>query len=115
MNQTFIDDGYTRDGRVNPVPGLHAGLVFTFRPALPEARHAFQLKRDRAQTAGDEGAYTANVADTVAGHVASWVAPEKFREVSPANVRRLHPAVLAAVLDQVLGYEAPDALADQKN
>lgn len=113
MESAFIDDGMTREGRVAGEPGLHAGLTFSFRPALPEERYQFARATDL-----DGKAYVKRVAGVLDRHVIEWDAKDgKGQTVakSAENIARLHPNILGKALDQVLGYTAAEAAADAKN
>lgn len=116
MDPVFIDDGYNRDGHVAAQPGLHGALTFRYRPALPEERFQYALTKDRD---GDGKAYVRRMALLLAKHLQEWDAA-RGPDQSPVPITaealtRLHPNVLNGVLDQVLGYTAADARADEKN
>lgn len=113
MDSVFIDDGYTRQGYIAAAPRLHGALRCTYRPALPEERFEFVRQQDP-----DARAYCRRMAAWLDKHVLGWDAKNSKGESvakGPEAFLRLHPEVLNKLYEQVMGYSAGDAEADEKN
>lgn len=114
---TWIDDGYTQDGKVEPVAGMHGGLTFKFRPAPDHVRNTYRRILDRnchgdlkaeMKAAEDEAQY---VVDVLVKQIVSWNGRDKVDE---AGVKALHPDARSKAFDLVWAY--PKTLeADAKN
>lgn len=99
---TLIDDGYTRNVRINAVPRLHGQLDFVFRPASLSERSTYN-REVRAKP--PEKDYEPGV-ELIVRKIAKWsIGPDK---PTKEQVMRMHPQLYSRVLDCVLGYVAPD-------
>ena len=86
----LINDGHTRKGRINAVPGLHGQLDFEFRPMLAADVEAFEAMLDKAKAGR---AQVELIAALVAKQLVSWSEPENPKE--QASILRLpHPVLL---------------------
>jgi hypothetical protein len=101
-----LEDGYTVEGRTKekdkdgdalPV------LVFTYRPAMPDAIYRFEYATTFAKSGTDQLDATANF---VAEHVTAWDASTsgKPAALTAANIRRLPMAVLQDVVRILLKW-----------
>lgn len=120
MPGIFIEDGFTLKGRVEPLPGLHGGVSFTYRPALP-ARVAAYLKADKSTPDKELAADIKLIRE----HVSDWDATEKGEGAdseaeAPApldekTLRRVYYPVLQAMINHVCSYTASVWDAAEKN
>lgn len=106
MSQTddfVIDDGYTEQGYIAPVEGLHGALEFTFRPILP-------ARRDAVARNDGEGFVTA-AAKELAKAIKSWSASAggKALPVTEHNIRSAKPRLFDRLWLVVAGYQPSDA------
>lgn len=102
----YIEDGETRDGFVAPIPRLHDGARFKFRPTLPRER-AIILDAMRGKTEPD-GVDLAGA--VIAERVKEWDVMRKAGAVplDPAQTVRIHPALLQSIYQIVLGLQPSD-------
>ena len=99
------DDGYTFDGYIAPVDGLHGELRFSYRPFLAAEKSTLQHK---VKMASDP---TLHYADAVAGRLTAWslVGPKgEGVLITAASMRRVNPPLLDKLMDIVLGLRATD-------
>src|SRR5690554_1476850 len=80
----LIDDGYTRDGYISEVPGLHGDTGFKFRSVLHNER---EQVIEQMRTPGRETT-TAIMAQVICRQVVSWDIPVRLE---PDQVCRLIP------------------------
>ncbi|WP_207398182.1 hypothetical protein [Bremerella alba] len=102
----FIDDGYTHEACLAAVPGLHAALVFTYRPMTHEARDQVAQAVAR-QTSGTTA--TELLAHAIAAHVTTWNAS---CEVSADEIQKLVPGLFDKVYAILAGARPSDPLPD---
>ena len=125
----FIDDGYTRDFKIDAVPGLHPALSGTFRPVLPDERIRLRVTNLGSRDGGGCAFRTAKV---VADHLLSWDA-KQFKVKKAASgaetgeievveapckaewIVKLQADLFSKLENIVLGYEPAEAIADAKN
>lgn len=98
--QAFIDDGYNRTVGLKEIPNIRAGVEFTYRPLA--GTEASKIKG--AWVRGDEDAGE-KVLAMMADRISSWNLP---RPVEVENLRKLQEPVFSAMLNILLGYQAPD-------
>lgn len=96
-----IDDGYTEDGFIAAVPGLHPELRFTYRPVRREERATW----GRGLEGCNPAAQTRKTNELLAKHVASWsaVAP-----ITAENVGRLRQTLFDKLFAVVMQERASD-------
>lgn len=105
----IIDDGYTLDGHIAPVPGIHEGLTFTYRPMTKRQLAAMESRIRKAKD-DDEGERVA--AETIAAHVTTWDAKNSRDDVAAVtaeNVLNMQTLLNVALFNIVRGYRANDA------
>jgi hypothetical protein len=101
----FIDDGCTRDGRVEGVPGIFVDVRFSYRPAT-SADIAEQVIRTRDL---DDVAWHKLMSEKLAKHIVSWNIRNKNNEVipiTPENCGRLINPVFMKLYMIINGSEA---------
>lgn len=108
MKETFIiEDGYTEDGYIAAVPGLHPALRFRFRPMLPEEREAISdVIRQKPIAQGNK-----LMCEALAARIKSWSATNNKGEpleITPSNVAKLRPKLQGSVYSIIAGYQASD-------
>ena len=125
----FIDDGYTRDFRIDAVPGLHPALSGTFRPVLPDERIRLRVTNLGSRDGGGCAFRTAKVLEA---HILDWDAKQikkkdgggetyklvmEFVEapVKAEWIVKLQADLFSKLENIVLGYEPAEAIADAKN
>lgn len=99
------DDGYTFDGYIAPVDGLHGELRFSYRPFVAAEKSTLQHK---VKMAADPTLY---YADAVAARLTAWslVGPKgEGVLITPAAMRRVNPPLLDKLLNIVLGIDPSD-------
>jgi hypothetical protein len=101
------EDGFTLKGRVEPLPGLHDGVSFTYRPALP-ARVAAWTK---AKGVSAEKNLAADL-KLLTEHVTEW---DDDAPIDEPTLRRVYYPVLQQMIDHVTGYSASVWEAAEKN
>lgn len=112
----FIEDGYTVEGYVDPVKGLHGPLAFTFRPILSTERAKVLSKwvsakeGEKLKLSDDEGNINLR-AQTLVNQLASWEIRNSAGDVvgiTTDTAKRLHPALLDKVFNRILGLDPRD-------
>ena len=111
MYETFIEDGYTYDGLINPEPGLHDGLTFKYRPILPPDRAVIISEIDSTLASG-----AARRAETLAGaacirQLVSWDLTRldgSQVEISVDNVLRVQPGAFGRLFKICMGGAPSD-------
>ena len=104
---SYIPDGYDELGYIRPVPRIHLGLRFRFRPLLVEERS--RLVEAAGKMRGD--AYDRKCAAELAGKLLEWDLRDGADEavpLTPANLLRLKPQLFQRLFAIVLGSEAGD-------
>jgi hypothetical protein len=104
---TFIADGYTQPGYIQPVDRLHDAMRFRFRPVLIEERSRLS---DLATTVSSAG-YLRQMAALLAEKLVTWDVTDHLGnevEVSAANLLRLQPELLLKLERIVLGVLPSD-------
>lgn len=107
MRSDYINDGYTEEGYIALVPGLHGELRFTFRPFLVEERSQVTagLREVKAEL------HNRKYAIEAAKKVVAWNLTDsggKAVEVKADNVYRLRPALFDRLIDIMLGMKPSD-------
>ncbi len=109
----YIDDGYTEDGYIAAIPGLHGEFRFTFRPMLVAERSTVLGKHvlDLPESQQD-----ITFAKAMASRLKSWSLVDKNGKPVPINqdvAMRLKPALFRRLFAIIAGTEAadPDPLA----
>lgn len=104
---SYFDDGYTRAGFIAPVPMLHAGMRFVFRPARVEQRSRLNAAARRLPA----HRYDRRVAAFAACQLVAWDVTDGRGHpvpISPAALLRLHPELFVRLTRIVLGWIAAD-------
>lgn len=101
----LIDDGYTQRSTIAAVPGVHAGMTFSFRPAIHEEREALSDAIQRARG----GKISEVMHKAVLDHVVAWDAP---LELKAEQVRRLRPSLIDKLYSSIIGMRPSDDPAD---
>jgi hypothetical protein len=107
IRASYFEDGYTRPGYIAPLPLMHAGLRFTYRPALVEERS--QLNDAARQLASH--LYDRHVAAFTSEKLVVWDLTDSENQpvpISPRALLRLHPEVFVRLSRIVLGWIASD-------
>ncbi len=104
----LISDGLTLDGSLPPRPGIHDGLRFKYRPALPAAVYDYQA----ATRMGNGADRMKAVSKLLVAHLAEWDAGEP---ISDASFRRVPQPDLERLLDFVTVYTSAEIEGDLKN
>lgn len=105
----FLDDGYSEDGVIPEVKGLHPEVRFRFRPALLADKQRYW--KGFADASPDEQAK--RTATLIASHVEGWNLTEGRPVV--AQVLKMRPAIIDGIVVRILGYSPADEAADAKN
>ncbi len=103
MDLAYIHDGYTRNGHIKAVPGLHPEVKFTFRPATAAQVELILGKTRREQ---NDDAVTSFHSQVIASHVIEWdIQDEKKRplEIKVDKIRRLQSGVFGKLFGMVIG------------
>ncbi len=104
----YIPEGYTEEGYIREVPGLHGPVRFTFRPMLVVERAA--LFGQRMLSMPDE-LQDRRCADVLCGCLVSWSVTDaegRPLAVTAENILRLKPALFQRMLAIVSGVEPSD-------
>ena len=99
----FVDDGFTRDFRIEAVRGRHPELTGSYRPALIDQRFAWQRAIGKDDTAERVRVGCA----IIQRHVLDWNARNGTGEKAPIKedyLKRLPAPLFDKLLDIVLGY-----------
>ena len=104
-----IEDGYTRGGYIEPIPRLHQGMYFEYRPMLPEEVADFHVAIDRAAATGGRGT-NGVICQRLADHIKAWseVQPKSGEKlpIKAETIKRLPPALLMDLRGIVQGSRA---------
>lgn len=109
---SFIDDGYTEEGYIAGVAGIHGPLSFTYRPMLPETRDRLLRSQQRDIAAGHKEART-----ELAKHVQDWDLKDRKGNAVPktaANIGQLRPLIQDKLFSIVAGQIASDVNPDKE-
>lgn len=98
----FIEDGQTRDGFIDAVPGLHEALGFSYRPMLPEEQAAHTDKADKFS--GQK--WIQFTAAQLAPRIVSM--DGQMGAVTAACLLRLQPRLFGRLRGIVLGIDPSD-------
>lgn len=100
----FIDDGQETTAGISEVPGLHAGMEFTFRPYHgSEGSREYRkilVASSRDEKRGDDKLFKA-----LASRIKSW---NLDRELTRANMKKLNGALFEKLYLIVFMQMAPD-------
>lgn len=111
MTLEFIPDGYTLDGYIAEVPGLHGALRFVYRPCTASENAVTGGAVDKVIRQSPAKAERI-VATGVCKQLVSWsVQNPKTKEavdIVPATAVRLQPALFAKLFDIIRGARASD-------
>lgn len=104
-NRFFIPDGFTLDGKVDAVPGLHCEVKFKYRPA------GYRSRAKLNSAAGDEHRLQV-VADILADHIGEVFAltgesPEKITLSKELIKDKVPTDIVETMLGYVMGALAP--------
>lgn len=113
MGSIFIDDGFTLQGKITELRGVHPEIHFTYRPAMPVRAYAFASSRLN-RTPEEQLEETAKL---LAEHVTDWDARDRVGNVLPRDVRTfkgIYARALDQMLDAVLGYSPAARSEDEK-
>lgn len=103
---SFIDDGYTQDGFIAGVAGIHGPLKFTYRPMLPETRDRLLRSQQRDVAVGHKEAR-----EELAKSVVTWDLKDRAGTAVPktaANIGRLRPLLQDKLFSIVAGQMASE-------
>lgn len=110
------DDGYTRDGYINPVDNLHGSLKFKYRPVDITLRAAFMDAMAGKDKEKDQIGLTCQF---IASRITVWDAVDVDKQdesgahpllpITPESVRVLHPMIYYRLRGICCyGSQAPD-------
>jgi len=103
-NYLLLDDGYTHEACVAEAPGVHAELVFTYRPLIREER-ALVAEATRQQT--NSTSATKLLAETIAAHLTTWTLPH---DISADAIGQLVPDLFDKLYAILAGTRPSDPL-----
>lgn len=98
----FIEDGYTRDGYIAAMPGIHPSLNFKFRPMLTQERSRLLQAASLRTDTGEQDEVNAK---TIIDHIVSWDAGQKC---TAELLLKLQPAISTKLVNIIAGYQASD-------
>ncbi len=105
---SFIPDGYTFDGYVAPVAGLHAGLTWKYRPlTTDDVDEMVEARKDKKPTAANEHTRT-----VLAGRISAWdlKGPDRAAvPVSVAGLKGMHRLLFYRVQSVMMGTDISNA------
>jgi len=113
----FISDGYTQQGYIAQVTGLHGALSFEFRPILAEERAVYYSPKTQALPADQQEKAACKL---LAAKLASWTLVDAAGACVPINaenVSRVRPALQGKLWRIVAGLDPTESTeeADLKN
>lgn len=97
----YFPDGYTRQGYIAAVKGLHGALSFTYRPALVEERD--QVSQSIRQNPSDKA--NSHIRGLLSKKLTDW---DVAAPLSVDSIRLLHPVVYDKVYLIVTGQVGSD-------
>ena len=103
----FIDDGYTQEGYIASVEGVHGSLSFTYRPLIVEQRDAIDDVTIRQGGAKGSRACAAALAQ----QVSKWDLCKGNAEpvqIESANLTKVRPALFDKLYAIVAGRRPSD-------
>lgn len=106
LHATLLRDGHTESGCIRPVPGLHAGLRFVYRPMLVEQVGALSVQIEKRPEAAEQIAAAA-----IAKQLISWELTDKDGQplpIKPENLLRLRAPIAYRLRSIVQGLAASD-------
>jgi hypothetical protein len=104
---SFIADGYTQPGYIQPAANLHEALRFRFRPVLSAQRSALIEAAERSQA----GEFDQRARELLAEQLVEWDLVDPAGqpvEIAREAVDRLQPELFLKLYRIVLGYSASD-------
>lgn len=104
----IVDDGYTRDGYIAAIEGLHGEIAFSFRPLTRDERDAVNVrigKKAKGETTTDV------MANVICRQVKDWSIADVVA-LEPGVVKRMHPALVDKLYLIVAGSIASDLRPD---
>jgi hypothetical protein len=106
--KNWIDDGYNLSATIKPIPGLHTGIEFEYRPATLEDRlKAVSLGDKPEEQAKFLYELVAKKVVSIGGMASSFNA---------ADLRHYRASLVSRMADIILEYSVSDeAIADRKN
>ena len=107
MLTAYIDDGYTREGRIEAAHGRWPEINFAYRPA-DASQVVEQIMRGKHL---DDLKWHQHIAERLAGNLVSWDvknAKGESVEITAANLMRLVHPVLMKIYGIVSGAESSD-------
>lgn len=105
--RNVIDDGFTRDGRIAPVEGLHDGCEFKFRPLVRSQYEAIDKKYEQAGPQEREDLLGA----VIAKHLIEWSEVDgegNARPVLAKHAAKLGLVVQRSIYDMCCGFQPSD-------
>ena len=109
-SDNIIEDGFTQDGFVQSVEGLHGEMRFRFRPMLPEDVEVLEVMRER-EGERDPKAVRVKLAKEMAARITAWDQMLKSNAPAPVSetvIRRLKPALQAKMYNIIAGIRPTD-------
>lgn len=103
----IIPDGYTEEGYIAEVPGLHPALRFAYRPMLNLERDVLQNLAAKESPQRINQAFT----DAAVSRLQSWGATDQQGDplaINAKNFSRLRPALFNRVYNIIAGYQPSD-------
>ena len=115
----YIDDGYTRKAYLKPEPGIHEGMLFEYRPMLPEPAEDLEIASTKVQGAQ----FIRMMAVALSKQLVSWSETDsKTGLVRPIEIESLVriPRELLSLMRQVVqgrwaGDPVPDATTSENS
>lgn len=112
---SYIPDGFTVEGYLAPIPRLHGGCRFVYRPMLPHLRD-FALQKSARQSPKDACVV---FAEAIALQVQEWDIRDPVTgvtvPVTPENAKRLQPKLFSDMFAVVGGTAPSDAFPDEED
>ena len=111
MYKTFIEDGFTYDFVIKPVPGLHNGLKGKFRPILTDDKAVAHHEIASATKAGNARLAETRVGAATFRQVVSWDLTDSHGrevELTVQNLMRLAPDVFYKLFKICMGQMASE-------
>lgn len=106
----YIDDGYTEQGYLRAVPGLHPDIRFTYRPMTLAVRGRMMTRGEKCKD--DAERFTVQAETIVQGNLLlEWNVSDRkgaALPISVENMLKLRPRVFLALVAIIAGVEPSD-------